>query len=301
MTWFGVGLGWSGLSLPVWQLASKNPATAVDADQRTWRRNLLDSARMSTRMGLTMSTARVISAYLRFALFAVTASAVIASGMWIVSGSRASADHYEHSGEMGHFRGMHGSGALDWCAQSLTTQITSSASLDRIDQVLRLTNPDWDWHNSGGGLVDFLSQGTCGSFNPIDPATTSLNAAYKVEDSLTAKCGASNNIGCVRSSFYTCSAQVPGDCHRKFGKVWLRTDYFQETNNPGGYTSLINHETGHLLGLCDGGDCGGGGSTQSIMHNLFAYTWPTLLGTSPNFYGDHGSVRDIAWRDPYIY
>ncbi|CAJ1000780.1 hypothetical protein ACT91Q_06155 [Brevibacillus thermoruber] len=143
-----------------------------------------------------------------------------------------------------------------FCIQEAVSSIDIADAYDRFKEVLYSRNYD----GLGNDRIYFLKAGS-GDKNCSELSSSELEDVkirYYIKDDTSSNCG---------SSSYSCVARagsvfVDGHYHYDYGMVYLRTkDYTSD--------HTINHETGHILGLIDGGpnapypsSCG-----QSIMHS----------------------------------
>lgn len=151
----------------------------------------------------------------------------------------------------------------------------------RIHSTLYLAQPDKHW--DGLGDMGNLRVSFSGFTVPCRSAVAFKPLRYTVQEDVTAECNAPRS-GCaipIGQPHYD-----PASGHDEFNRyhVWLDTDWVYDSDY---YRFIINHETGHVLGLCDGGpsaesteycsgpahdDCGG------VMHydGCSPSSWPTL-------------------------
>lgn len=226
---------------------------------------------------------------------AVLAASLILAAM---QASPASA-HGSHSGwDQPHLSDMHtwtpyhGIEDEEFCV-NIISGATHSYALSRIKSALFSTGtPSWHLMTLSNGSTDARVD-----LRPMDNPCTSygdrraqIDYEYWVRsnNSVVPACG-SDNVSCVTFEVQTRAASG-SHVHYDWGYVHMDADHL-------GSNTLINHETGHILGLMDGGPYVSyhGGCPSSIMH-LAYYGCGGNSGLTKPTDNDISSIRTVAGR-----
>jgi hypothetical protein len=156
-----------------------------------------------------------------------------------------------------------------------------STAYSRVKATLTTDNPAEDWHGLDPvGRVSFL--GNNGVSCDQDPNRLGIRIEFSVGNF---GCPILNdpNVSCVHlfDRYYD---TISGHEERRYADVYLKTSHVN--GSAALYRHVINHETGHVLGLRDGdGTC-----PDSIMHSIYYgcsvnREWPSA--------GDRSSVQSL--------
>ncbi len=182
-----------------------------------------------------------------------------------------------------HIGSMNGVETENVCVEIADDSITFAFARQIIEGTLVLDNPSEDWNGLKSGRVDFFveSEPCIRGFGVIEMRYDVRQAPWLEE------CGPGSGICADWSDPYP--DPVSGHDEYLYGRVYLTTSVLRD---PFQYRRVIDHETGHVLGLKDGGpDYDGTECTGSIMH---AYgcdnvpEWPSAE--------DRASVGALIWE-----
>lgn len=191
-------------------------------------------------------------------------------------GVGAHANSLTHDGDwQQHLSTIHGSQSEQFCVQSHTSAVTSTALAAYIEKVLE-HNPGKQWSGIAGGNVAFKRTiYSCEHYSSATRGTIELE--YHVADGWAICDG----------SYYSCTTfdapvwDPKGHTHFEWSYVWFQEPHVSGLDSRA--QNFINHETGHVLGLTDppglGEDC-----RESVMRNAlydcydYSYvTYPTSI------------------------
>ncbi len=190
---------------------------------------------------------RIVSYLSILAALIFTLGLLSFASLW--PGSTAEADHPNGL----HLLAMHSSSVHeDFCVLIEDGSMSWSTARTRIRNTLWVDNPSGDWDGLAGNKVWFVDEGV-----PCDqsPDRASIELEYYVHSS---GCG---GVSCQWYSYFWDSHGGYQDWI--YGYVRFKTSHINGSTFL--YHHVINHETGHHLGLADGdGSCPG-----SIMHSAY--------------------------------
>ena len=186
------------------------------------------------------------------------------------------------SGVHSHLKSMTGFTTENYCVDvGFAPPMAHADALARVAGPLRLDDPSNDWNGLKGGRVAFgQRENQCSQ----PPGSAGIELKYFVQNSTSCSFRAeprpqsSCPIGDGEPRFNN----VTG--HREFDSFTILL-FAPDLQNNGFYHHLVNHETGHALGLQDGGtietaDPGPIPCQDSIMHDMYHgctvnYDYPT--------------------------
>jgi hypothetical protein len=174
-------------------------------------------------------------------------------------------------------------GSLDeeYCVQSHTTQLATTAFADFIEQQLA-KRPGKHWDGAGDWRVDLWRKPKrCDEYTLAERAEIEIE--YRVADAWP-------SVPLCGNTQYSCTVlskpmiDPTGDHqHYQWAVVHFQTRHVKALDERA--RSFVNHETGHVLGLADprfAGDC-----VESVMHNA-------LYGCTQFAYVTYPTTRDLA-------
>jgi hypothetical protein len=197
----------------------------------------------------------------------------------------------------------------NFCVEASNSTMPWSTARNRVRKTLVVERTDVNWNLKQGGYTDFrtVTAASCYNLNNFtSPTRDSVEIEYYVED-------AGNETSpdaCGDTSCAAADADGPhwngphGRVEYQWYYVWLRADLIRgdDFGNPDTRRHVINHETGHVLGLADGGPtapstadptCPTGGS---VMHPSYYGCGTHLIW--PSLSTDHPAVNDIIYGNP---
>jgi hypothetical protein len=139
-----------------------------------------------------------------------------------------------------------------FCISVADSDMSFNTALTRIRGTL-INQPGWQRVGEGTskhGMVFFVGSASCESYS--QPGLAAIEIQISVQNSLPPGCG-TNNPGCVGfddDDRYTDPRS--GLIEYRHAYPYLNT-YWLGSDDQLTYRNLVNHETGHVLGLCDGG------------------------------------------------
>ncbi|MGG1664277.1 hypothetical protein [Brevibacillus sp. NRS-1366] len=147
-----------------------------------------------------------------------------------------------------------------------TAKSSSWSQKDAYTTIRDILYAEGGWDELANNRVYFFGQGynsNCSDLTSAEEKETTFR--YYIEDNTnsTVKCDDETSFSkysCIRR--YGLVKQPDGHEHWNYGVAYIRS---VDLTNGGSHT--INHETGHLLGLIDGGTKLGNSCTKSIMHS----------------------------------
>lgn len=190
-----------------------------------------------------------------------------------------------------HMNSLHSSlNHEDVCVRVNGGSISFATARDRIKNTLYIDNTAEDWDDLAGRRVYFIvNPTTCAQLNPTVYNNTEVEYIVLSEAQAEQQCGTIGGqpVSCAALGYQMQSA---GHWDYRYGYAWLQASRLSAT--PLTYHHLVNHETGHMLGLADPGagdphyHC-----LYSVMHSIAygcgtSHEWPT--------YSDRASVESIA-------
>jgi hypothetical protein len=160
----------------------------------------------------------------------------------------------------------------------------------KINTVLRVENEGSDWHNPDNAFVHearvwFMGStwafGTldCDALTPAQRNGVDIEIHLAYDHSATpVVCSNQNNISCVQ---HYSQITYQGHVDYLYGNEYL--DHSHVYGSDALRRHVVNHETGHVLGLKDPPPCldSGGQTIQSVMHSSYYCAgasnleWPT--------------------------
>lgn len=207
------------------------------------------------------------------------------------SGSHSGWDQ-PHLADMHTWTPYHGIEDEEFCVH-IIGGATHSYALSRVKYALFSTGtPSWHLMTKSDGTTDARID-----IRPMDEPCSSygdrraqIDYEYWVRPNnvVVPACGA-DNVSCVTFDVQTRAASG-SHVHYEWGYVHMDADHL-------GSNTLINHETGHIFGLMDGGPNVSyhGGCPSSIMH-LAYYGCSGNAGLYKPTDGDISSIRTVANR-----
>ncbi|HEY0639156.1 MAG TPA: hypothetical protein VGD67_16010 [Pseudonocardiaceae bacterium] len=230
---------------------------------------------------------------------AAVAAGIVAAATLVIAGQPASAHHAHRDYYQPHLSHMH-----EWTAyegekdEHFCVQIISGAShstaLSSINRALFSTGtPRWDLATLSDGTTNaridiYHKPNSCSSYPQAERNTIDIEYHVRASNASVPACGG-DNISCVVFDLPRLSLSGT-HYHYDWSYVYLDADHL-------GSNQLINHETGHVFGLMDGGPRSGTWDTScsaSIMHLPY-------YGCAANTYSkptdnDIRSVRSVIGR-----
>ncbi len=177
-----------------------------------------------------------------------------------------------------------------YCIQSHTSAVSGASLGSFIQETLTALDASVIWDGTAGWRVDLWR--TSKLCNEYDTATRgTIEIEYQMKDSWADVPMCYPNYSCVVKDNGVVDS-VDGHTHYKWAYVYLRRDHAGNFDTRA--RKLINHETGHVLGLADprwNGDC-----PYSVMHNDL---YSSMGCTNPVWHptsNDFSSVTKIADR-----
>lgn len=175
---------------------------------------------------------------------------------------------------------VHGANDEDYCADSQTASMSADTAGVRVRDSLVVGSPHWD--GTGNWRMDlWKAPSRCTAYSDRNW----IEFEYRVADNWSGTCGGGYaQYSCV--AHYT---PIYTSQYNHYHYTWDNS-FLVVTHMDGDYTEyreVINHESGHLYGLLDGGgDCPG-----SLMHNRWygCSNWPNWYPST----GDFNSVVAI--------
>ncbi|MEU6078385.1 hypothetical protein [Micromonospora sp. NPDC047074] len=224
-------------------------------------------------------------------LFTSLVAATLQAGPASAHGSHSGWEQ-RHLADMHTWTAYHGIEDEEFCV-NIIGGATHSYALSRIKSALFNTGtPSWHLMTKSDGSTDVRID-----IRPMDNACSSygerrsqIDYEYWVRpnNSVVPACG-SDNVSCVTFDVQTRAASG-SHVHYEWGYVHMDADHL-------GSDTLINHETGHIFGLMDGGPNVSyhGGCPSSLMH-LAYYGCSGNAGLTKPTDNDISSVRTVAAR-----
>jgi hypothetical protein len=222
---------------------------------------------------------------------------LVAIGTWAALIDPAAADHPYPSNppRQFHIVTIHSTTQQEnACADSHTgdTTVTDAYARTKIINTLKYDNTAEDWHQITGTdhLFFTISSGACSGLSYTDLEAKELWYHVFTDDNAAAECAVndvagSNDCAVTRHAVTDCT----GGCHTDYYHYYVvhsRSTIYDGDGTATERRHIINHETGHALGLDDPSDPDGDGYYEpctdiSIMHRTgycpqnTNYTWPT--------------------------
>lgn len=173
-----------------------------------------------------------------------------------------------------------------FCVEDINTSLSYDYVFNEVRNTLLVENPDFNWDLKRSGSTDFRTVYTaCRNLNgSTTPTRNEVEIEYYVEDTVITAPAACGGTSCAAPAGATWSGPY-GRVEYQWYYVWLKGNLI----GAGGDTQrhVVNHETGHVLGLADGdGSC-----PSSIMHPGYYGcpggnpAWPTA--------GNHATVNRL--------
>ena len=186
------------------------------------------------------------------------------------------------SGFHNHLKSMTGFDTENYCVDVGSSSMQHADALSRVAGALRLDNPSNDWNGLKGGRVAFGQRDNqCSQ----PPGSVGIELRYYVQNSTVCTYQGQprpqNSCAIADGDVWN---NVTGHTEFELFLILLHTPDLQDNSF---YYHLVNHETGHALGLQDGGtietaDPGPIPCQDSIMHNVYHgcsvnYDYPTFF------------------------
>jgi hypothetical protein len=182
-----------------------------------------------------------------------------------------------------HLNSIHSVSAYeDFCVWVRDGSIAHSEALGRIRKTLYLDNPSEDWDGLANNHVYFWPwYDPCPSYPSHQRILIELE--YWVES------GGCDGVSCAWK--YGDPMQASGHYDYPYYYVLFKTTHL--SGSVALYHHVVNHETGHVLGLADGnGTC-----PDSVMHSR--YYACSIDREWPSFY-DRYSVETLVYNCPWV-
>jgi hypothetical protein len=227
-------------------------------------------------------------------------AAVLIVGALTTVNSPAAVGSHAHAGsDQAHLADMHdwtpNEGVNDehFCVEIFSGS-THANALASVNRALWSTGtPRWDLATASDGTTNaridiYHKPNSCSSYSSSVRAGIDIEYHVRANNSVIPQCGA-DNISCVVFDRRTLSGSGT-HYHYDWSYVYLDADHL-------GSNQLINHETGHVFGLMDGGPSSGTWDTSctaSIMH-LPYYGCPGNNFSKPHD-NDIRAVRSVINR-----
>lgn len=190
-----------------------------------------------------------------------------------------------------HMNSIHSSATHeDTCVTVWNNSMTFTTARDRVKGTLYLHNTASDWDDLAGSRVYFIvNSSDCANLSSAVYQGTEME--YRVVSDATAEsqCGTINGKA-VSCAWLGIPKQSASHWDYQYGYAMLQASRLSGTTTT--YHHLVNHETGHPLGLADPGT--GDSHYQcmySVMHSM-AYDCSSSLEWPSN--SDRTSVESIA-------
>lgn len=223
---------------------------------------------------------------------------VILATMGVLLSSASTADAHHKSGfYLGSITSI--GQTEQFCVEASRTSLSWETARDRVRTTLIEERTDVNWDMKLGGFTDFRTVWTAPCYNlssSTSPTRSEVEIEYYVEDAGQETSPSwCENTSCAApdGNYWEDSAGRTG---YTWYYVWLRGELIKgdDRGAPGDRQHVVNHETGHVLGLADGGPTSGSWDDScpgSVMHTGYYGCGETLIW--PSLYTDHPSVNDI--------
>ena len=178
-----------------------------------------------------------------------------------------------------------------YCVDDYYTTLSFATVLDRVRATLIVERTDVNWDMKQGGYTDFRTTWDypCRSLNSsTTPTRAEIELEYHVQDTIQeSACGGTScavHFGSTWSGPY-------GRTEYQYYNIYLRGSLISADGDVRRH--VVNHETGHALGLADGyaPDCP---SPASVMHPSY-YGCGSTNVPWPSLGGDHPTVNQLIF------
>lgn len=174
-----------------------------------------------------------------------------------------------------------------YCVEDINTYLAYDYVLNEVRNTLVVENTAYNWDLKRSGATDFRTVYTaCRNLNnSTSPTRNEVEIEYNVEDTVVtapASCGGTSCAAPAGATWYGPYGRI----EYQWYNVWLKGNLIAS----GGDTRrhVVNHETGHVLGLADGDDS----CPYSIMHPSY-YGCPGNGNPAWPSDGDHATVNRL--------
>lgn len=136
----------------------------------------------------------------------------------------------------------------DWCTNTVNSTMGHSTAQTKVRKTLMEDAPAQDWHGAAGGLIYFDEHATpCNAMDAEERA--GIEFRYKIYDDTDALC---NGVSCQMRFGLMTNTDHDDGLDYTYAELYIKQAHI--TGTQAAMHHVISHETGHDLGLCDGGD-----------------------------------------------
>lgn len=168
----------------------------------------------------------------------------------------------------------------DMCIRMEYSSMTFNTARDRMVQTLYLDFPSGDWDDLNGGRIYFIVlTEDCAWLEQYQNATyQATELEYTIISDTTAASLCGNAPDGRIASCASSGQQLWYGSHWDYQYYYINMQGSRLNGSQATYRHVINHETGHVLGLADPGGCTG---YTSVMHSTRYFcsvdlSWPTV-------------------------